>query len=230
MAAPSRIVQHAIVGGGVIGASSLYHVVRRMRDAGAGGSVCLIERDPAGLASGSTAKSAGLVLVNAHAAPISRHMALRTIADMAEMRDEFGMQIDYHQVGSLKGDSHEVLDGMVDANQLTHCYHSAARAMADQSGGEIVVETLLGHNVHGVQRGTGTVELDLRPVDRNASSQEDVSVVTATSVINATGPAADRLCRHPISFALLRSQYWEFLTAGAPLPASQPVVVLPDAY
>jgi 4-methylaminobutanoate oxidase (formaldehyde-forming) len=72
--------------------------------------------------------------------------------------------------------------------------------------------------------------LDLRPVDRNASSQEDVSVVTATSVINATGPAADRLCRHPISFALLRSQYWEFLTAGAPLPASQPVVVLPDAY
>jgi hypothetical protein len=157
-------------------------------------------------------------------------MALRTIADMAEMRDEFGLQLNYHQVGSLKGDSHETLDGMVDAHQVctrswwswldsahtqhtifsqrTHCYHSAARAMADQSGGEIVVETLLGHNVHGAQRGPGrTVALDLRRVSDHAGSrQEEDMSVTANSVINATGPAAARLCGQPITFALLRSQ------------------------
>jgi sarcosine oxidase subunit beta len=82
-----------IVGGGVIGLSTAYHLARSgVRD------VVLIERDELG--SGSTCKAAGGVRAQFSDA-VNVELGLRSLRTFETFREEFGQEIDLHQVGYL---------------------------------------------------------------------------------------------------------------------------------
>ena len=79
-----------IIGGGAIGASTLYHLRRLGVE-----DVTLLERDT--LSSGSTGKSAG-----ASAVPYQRHPVWpRSLDEFEHFEERTGAQIDFHQNGYL---------------------------------------------------------------------------------------------------------------------------------
>jgi 4-methylaminobutanoate oxidase (formaldehyde-forming) len=85
---------HIIVGGGIIGASAAYHLVRQ-----GAGSVLLLERNTLGSAASS--RAAGMIL------QISRNtartaMARQTRKTVDILADELGEDIGFHDVGSLR--------------------------------------------------------------------------------------------------------------------------------
>lgn len=85
---------HVIVGGGVIGASVAYHLARENS-----GSILLLERNE--LASAASSRAAGLVLqvtTKTAKTPLAR-LTRETITTFAE---EFGENVGFHNVGSLR--------------------------------------------------------------------------------------------------------------------------------
>ena len=82
-----------IVGGGVMGLSAAYHLAR----AGVA-DVVLLERDTLG--SGSTCKAAGGVRAQFSDA-VNIELGLRSLRTFETFREEFGQEIDLHQVGYL---------------------------------------------------------------------------------------------------------------------------------
>ncbi len=93
---PAAHPDHAsvvVVGGGVIGLSAAYHLARSgVRD------VVLVERDELG--SGSTSKAAGGVRAQFSDA-VNIELGLRSLRTFETFRDDFGQEIDLHQVGYL---------------------------------------------------------------------------------------------------------------------------------
>ncbi len=81
-----------VVGGGVIGASTAFHLAE------AGADVLLVERD--GLASGSTSKAAGGVRTQ-FSDPLNIAIALRSIEAFERFGERPGGEIDLQQVGYL---------------------------------------------------------------------------------------------------------------------------------
>ncbi|HEX5087890.1 MAG TPA: FAD-binding oxidoreductase [Nocardioides sp.] len=82
-----------VVGGGVIGLSTAYHLAASgVRD------VVLVERDELG--SGSTSKAAGGVRAQFSDA-VNVELGLRSLRTLETFRDDFGQEIDLHQVGYL---------------------------------------------------------------------------------------------------------------------------------
>jgi sarcosine oxidase subunit beta len=82
-----------VIGGGVIGLSAAYHLVASgVRD------VVLVERDELG--SGSTSKAAGGVRAQFSDA-VNIELGLRSLRAFETFRDDFGQEIDLHQVGYL---------------------------------------------------------------------------------------------------------------------------------
>lgn len=82
-----------IIGGGVIGLSVAYHLARAgVRD------VVLVERDEFG--SGSTSKAAGGVRAQFSDA-VNIELGARSLRTFESFRDDFGQEIDLHQVGYL---------------------------------------------------------------------------------------------------------------------------------
>src|SRR5438477_11389500 len=82
-----------VIGGGVMGASTLYHLAA----AGCADAV-LIERDS--LASGSTSASAGGIRAQ-FSDELNIRIALRAIERFTRFADEFDTEIDYRQRGYL---------------------------------------------------------------------------------------------------------------------------------
>ncbi len=82
-----------IVGGGVIGASIAYHLTKRgIRD------VLVLERDTLG--SGSTSRNAGGIRLQ-FSSEINVRLSQRSIPRFECFADEFGVDIQFHQVGYL---------------------------------------------------------------------------------------------------------------------------------
>ena len=82
-----------VIGGGVIGLSAAYHLAASgVRD------VVLVERDEYG--SGSTSKAAGGVRAQFSDA-VNIELGLRSLRTFETFREEFGQEIDLHQVGYL---------------------------------------------------------------------------------------------------------------------------------
>jgi sarcosine oxidase subunit beta len=82
-----------VVGGGVMGLSTAYHLARSgVRD------VVLVEKDEFG--SGSTCKAAGGVRAQFSDA-VNIQLGLRSLRTFETFREEFGQEIDLHQVGYL---------------------------------------------------------------------------------------------------------------------------------
>ena len=93
MAAPPTRASVVVIGGGVIGLSAAYHL------AAAGVTdVVLVERDELG--SGSTCKAAGGVRAQFSDA-VNIELGLRSLRTFETFREEFGQEIDLHQVGYL---------------------------------------------------------------------------------------------------------------------------------
>ncbi len=91
-AAPDR-ASVVVIGGGVIGLSAAYHLAASgVRD------VVLVERDEFG--SGSTCKAAGGVRAQFSDA-VNIELGLRSLRTFETFREEFGQEIDLHQVGYL---------------------------------------------------------------------------------------------------------------------------------
>ena len=82
-----------IIGGGAIGASTLYHLRRLGVD-----NVTLLERDT--LSSGSTSKSAGGIRCQ-FSDELNIRMALRSLDEFEHFEERTGAQIDFHQNGYL---------------------------------------------------------------------------------------------------------------------------------
>ncbi|MDE3102199.1 MAG: FAD-binding oxidoreductase [Chloroflexota bacterium] len=88
-----RSADVVIVGGGVIGASVAYHLATRgVR------SVLVVERDVLG--AGSTSKNAGGIRYQ-FSSEINVHLSQRSIPRFERFADEFGIDIQFHQVGYL---------------------------------------------------------------------------------------------------------------------------------
>jgi sarcosine oxidase subunit beta len=85
---------HIIVGGGVLGASIAYHLVRENA-----GSILLLERNT--LASAASSKAAGLMLqVSTNT---TKTALIRQTRDMVDiLSDELGEDVGFHKVGSLR--------------------------------------------------------------------------------------------------------------------------------
>jgi sarcosine oxidase subunit beta len=82
-----------VIGGGVMGLSTAYHLARSgVRD------VVLVEKDEFG--SGSTCKAAGGVRAQFSDA-VNVQLGLRSLRTFETFREEFGQEIDLHQVGYL---------------------------------------------------------------------------------------------------------------------------------
>ncbi len=85
---------HIIVGGGVLGASTAYHLKRKRA-----GSVLLLERNA--IASAATSRAAGLVL-QASTKQSKTPLAKKTTDVIPVLEEETGESIGYHDVGSLR--------------------------------------------------------------------------------------------------------------------------------
>jgi sarcosine oxidase, subunit beta len=81
-----------VIGGGVIGLSTAYHLAR------SGVDVVLVERDELG--SGSTSKAAGGVRAQFSDA-VNIELGLRSLRAFETFREDLGQEIDLHQVGYL---------------------------------------------------------------------------------------------------------------------------------
>jgi sarcosine oxidase, subunit beta len=91
--APPRRASVVIIGGGIMGVSAAYHLAA----AGVTGVVLL---DSGALGSGSTSKAAGGVRVQ-FSDTINIHLALRSLRAFETFTEQFGQEIDFHQVGYL---------------------------------------------------------------------------------------------------------------------------------
>ena len=85
---------HIIVGGGIIGASTAYHLKRKRA-----GSVLLLERND--LASAATSRAAGLVL-QASTKYSKTPLAKMTTRVVPALEAETGESVEFHNVGSLR--------------------------------------------------------------------------------------------------------------------------------
>ena len=92
MSAPPVSADVVVVGGGVIGASTAFHLAE------AGVDVCLLERDA--LAGGSTSRAAGGVRAQ-FSDPLNIAIGLRSIEAFTRFHERPGGDIDLHQVGYL---------------------------------------------------------------------------------------------------------------------------------
>ena len=97
MASPGRDLPPrasvVIIGGGIMGVSTAYHLAA----AGVTGVVLL---DAGALGSGSTSKAAGGVRAQ-FSDTINIHLALRSLRAFETFTEQFGQEIDFHQVGYL---------------------------------------------------------------------------------------------------------------------------------
>jgi len=97
MASPGRDLPPrasvVIIGGGIMGVSTAYHLAA----AGVAGVVLL---DAGALGSGSTSKAAGGVRAQ-FSDTINIHLALRSLRAFETFTEQFGQEIDFHQVGYL---------------------------------------------------------------------------------------------------------------------------------
>ena len=84
--------KHAIIGGGVTGASIAYHLARQLR-----GKVVLLEKNTFG--SGQTALSAGLILHH-HSSHIGKEMAKQTSLDIDNLKENH--IIEYNRTASIQ--------------------------------------------------------------------------------------------------------------------------------
>jgi 4-methylaminobutanoate oxidase (formaldehyde-forming) len=85
---------HVVVGGGIVGASIAYHLVRK--DAG---KVLLLERNE--LASAASSRASGLVL-QASTKPSNTPLANLTVRSVPVLEEELGESVGFHDVGSLR--------------------------------------------------------------------------------------------------------------------------------
>ena len=92
MSALPASAEVVVVGGGVIGTSTAFHLAE------AGVDVCLVERD--GLAAGSTSRAAGGIRAQ-FSDPLNIAIGLRSIDAFTRFGERPGAEIDLHQVGYL---------------------------------------------------------------------------------------------------------------------------------
>jgi sarcosine oxidase subunit beta len=89
----ARTADFVIIGGGIVGCSVAYHLAKR----GAGKVVVL---EQASLGSGSTSKAAGGIRAQ-FAAEVTIRMSLYSQNIYRHFKDEFGVPVDYHEIGYL---------------------------------------------------------------------------------------------------------------------------------
>ena len=88
-------------------------------------SVCLLERDS--IASGTTSKSAGIIIRN-HKTEISSMLAARTLDDISTLSQSKKLS-SFAKVGThnVVNNNTTIEDGHVDPYELTNCYINEAR-------------------------------------------------------------------------------------------------------
>ena len=244
-------VEVAIVGGGVLGASIAWHLTRAgQRD------VAVFERNA--LATGATARSAGLV-IRGHADETMLRLVQRTFDAIAELENELGETAGFHRVGSIR--TAEAPEHLETLERLTNLVsnHGGAVEDIDKFEARRRAPWLDARNARRIVLlpDDGFVDAPtLATAYARAASARGASIRTNCSVeslvirggvirgVETTqGPVA---CRHVVlaagawapvlaaqagfglATAPVRSHYW-FTASDDRFPRDHPVVVIPDA-
>ena len=235
-----------LVGGGVLGAAIAYQLIRKRA-----GRVLLLERND--LASGSTCRAEGLLL-SANQAGALAPFIRQTRATLNNLSDQLADDLGFRQVGSIRTAAsqarlvqlslrqqvpwlatelisravHFPEDGWIDPFRLTAGYLRAAQAHAQQA--RVKTDQLEVRTRCGVTR--------LRRQGRRVIgvTTESGQAIDAPLVINAAGVWASLLAEElaqdgplpNLPFVPLRQHHWVTKPTAA-FPASQPIVVIPEA-
>jgi sarcosine oxidase, subunit beta len=242
---------HIIVGGGIIGCSIAYHLVRE-----GAGSVLVLERNE--LASAASSRAAGLIL-QVTTKPSKTALAQRTRETIPRLEDELGEDIGFHAVGSLRiaaSDQRmtelqtmerDASERNIPCQRLTPIQATAmAPWLKPPDDSDILYmpsdgyvdpyQLSMAYARAARSRGakirtqvavTG-LEMENHRVTGIKTSDGNIS---ASTVIDAAGVWAALLAAqvgYPLPFAPVRSHYW--ITEPAPLyGGDHPVTIMPDA-
>ena len=241
---------HIIIGGGVLGLSIAYHLVRDSKD-----SVLVLERND--LASSASSKAAGLIL-QATSKPANTPLVKLTRETIPRLEEEVGEAIGFHGVGSVRIAASEARVQELDHVErnasdngipCTHLSHDEASNMVkwlDPSssrrttffqGDGYIDPYLLSHAYARAARKMGAKIWTRTAVNdllfgsgRVATVRCSSGDVSGGSVIDAAGAWASVLSAragYPLPMTPTRSHYW----ITAPNDAYGrvfPVVLLPD--
>ena len=244
-------VEVAIVGGGMLGASIAWHLARAgHRD------VAVFERNA--LATGATARSAGLV-IRGHADETMLRLVQRTFDAIAELETELGETAGFHRVGSIRtaeAPEHlaalEILTNLVSdhGGTVEDIDSVEARRRAPWLDARSARRIVLLPDDGFVDAPTLATAYARAASARGASIRTNCGVESLVirggvvrGVVTTQGPVA---CRHVVlaagawapvlaaqagfglATAPVRSHYW-FTASDDRFPREHPVVVIPDA-
>ena len=210
--------KHLVIGGGILGSSLAYKLAESMVLSEGKSSVCLLERDT--IASGTTSKSAGIIIKN-HKTNIGNRLASKTLHDIhsfchSQHFDSFSKVGTYNHVTNTTTPD----DGYVDPYQLTQCYIKGAQRFG--------VKVLQNCSVYSIEKTTSKDNRPLYIINRS---------IVAENVYNTTGFCAYTIanCGHEnkLPVAYMRSHYWEFhvdIKTQSSLFGRRPILLLPGIY
>ncbi len=240
-----------IIGGGIFGCSSAYHLAKGGRR-----DVVVIERNELG--SGATAQSAGLLLQGRSNIDVF-HLVRRTLEAIVELETELNDHIGFKRVGSLRIAATDVsVQAIRDMNAVLQKHLIAAEYMQEAEARQLVpwldascarliqyvpgdgfVDAYMLTSAYakvarslGVRflRHTGVTRV-LTDSGKVCAVQTDRGRIRCSWVVDAAGAWAQTVADSVgirLPMAPVRSHYW--ITAPDPLfPRTHPVVVLPDA-
>ena len=242
---------HVIVGGGIVGASIAYHLMRKD-----GGTVLLLERNE--LASAASSRAAGLIL-QASTKFSKTPLAKLTIDTIPVLEEELGEGVGYHSVGSLRIAASEArvaeLDAMMDdalrwnipvewpdMNEVgrmipwldTATLHKAAFLPTDGYADPylLTMSYIRAAQARGVVVRPRTDVRDVLMEKQKVTGVVcDTGKISCGTVIDACGVWAALFSKqvgYPLPMAPVRSHYWIAEPAEV-YGGEHPVTVLPDA-
>ena len=242
---------HIIIGGGVLGLSTAYHLARDSQE-----SILVIERNE--LASAASSKAAGLILQATAKAP-QTPLAKLTRDTIALLEEELGDSVGFHGVGSVRIAASAVREAELESMEhaassfgipFQHLNHQDVRDKApwlhsmtarrrtyfptDGYVDPYMLSTAYGRAARnfGVQIWPRTPVNDLiTNSDRVTGVRTASGEIFGGSVIDAAGAWASQMSAragYPLPMAPTRSHYWITATDTA-FGGDFPVTLLPDS-
>ncbi len=245
-----KTFDHIIIGGGVLGLSIAYHLVRDSRE-----SVLVIERNE--LASAASSKAAGLIL-QATGKALQTPLVKLTRDTIALLEEDLGETIGFHDVGSIRIAASAAREAELQSMERDAASHgipfqhlsrqdardrvpwlnssTAHRITLFPTDGYVdpyMLSTAYGRAARksGAQIRTRTAVSDLiLNSDRVTGVRTASGDVFGGSVIDAAGAWASLISAragYPLPMAPTRSHYW-ITAANASYGGDFPVTLLPD--
>ena len=210
--------KHLVIGGGILGSSLAYKLAESMVLSEGQSSVYLLEKNT--VASGTTSKSAGIIIKN-HKTNMGSRLASKTLHDIHHFCHSQHFN-SFSKVGTHNHVTNTTTpdDGYVDPYQLTQCYMKGAQRFG--------VKVFENCPVYSIEKTTNKDKRHLYIINK---------AVVAENVYNATGFRAYTIANcgdeNKLPVAYMRSHYWEFyvdIKRQSSLLGRRPILLLPGIY